>query len=75
MYLFLLFRAALAHMEVPRLEVKSELQPPAYTTAIASWDASHICNLHHSSRQHWILNPLSEVRDRTHTLMDPSWVH
>uniref|UniRef100_A0A8D0ZDY0 C2 DOCK-type domain-containing protein n=1 Tax=Sus scrofa TaxID=9823 RepID=A0A8D0ZDY0_PIG len=29
-----------------------------------------ICNLHHSSRQHWILNPLSEARDRTCILMD-----
>ena len=25
-------------------------------------DLSHICDLHHSSRQHRILNPLSEVR-------------
>ena len=41
----------LQHMEVPRLEVKLELQPLAYTTAIATWDLSHICNLHHSSWQ------------------------
>ena len=25
-------------MEVPRLEFESELQPPAYTTATATWD-------------------------------------
>ena len=60
------------HMGVPRPGVKSELQLPAYTTAPATWDPSHICNLHHSSRQRLILNPLREARDRTHILMDPS---
>ena len=43
------------HMEVPRLEVES--------------DPSRIFNLHHSSWQHQILDPLSEARDRTHILM------
>jgi len=28
-------------------------------------DLSCICDLHHSSQQRWILNPLSEARDRT----------
>ena len=32
-------------------------------------DPSCICNLHHSSQQGQILNPLSEARDRTHILM------
>ena len=63
------------HMEVPRLEVESELQLPAYGTATAKRDPSHVCNLHHSSQQHWILNPLSEARDRTCILMDTSWIH
>ena len=53
----------LQHMEVPRLRVKSELQLPAYTTATAMPDPSNVCDLHHSSRQHWILNPLSEASD------------
>ena len=35
-------------------------------------DLSPICNLHHSSWQCWIPNPLSEARDRTHNLMVPS---
>ena len=30
------------HMEVPRLGVELELQPPAYTTAIATQDPRHI---------------------------------
>ena len=33
-----------------------------------------ICDLHHSSQQRWILNPLSEARDQTRILMDPSQV-
>ena len=63
------------HMEVPRLGVKSELELLAYTTAIATWDLSLVCNLYHSSWQYRILNPLSEARDQMHILMDTSWVH
>ena len=50
-------------MEVPRLEVESELWLLAYTTATATRDPSCICDLHHSLRQYWILNLLSEARD------------
>ena len=60
-------------MEVPRLEVKWKLlQLLAYTTgtAIAIQDPSCIYDLHHSSWQRQILNPLSEVRDGTCVLMD-----
>uniref|UniRef100_A0A8D1UMM7 Snurportin-1 n=1 Tax=Sus scrofa TaxID=9823 RepID=A0A8D1UMM7_PIG len=60
------------HMEVPRLRVQWELQLPAYTTATAVPDPSHVFDLHHSSRQHQILNPLSEARDRIRNLMVPS---
>ena len=63
------------HMEVPRLGAESELQLPAYTTAIATWDPSLVCNLHDSSRQLWILNPLSKARGQTCILVDPSRVH
>ena len=52
-------------MEIPRLEVKLELQLPAYATATAMWDPSHICDLHHSSQQCWIPDPLSKARDQT----------
>ena len=34
-----------------------------YTTATATLDLSHICNLHQSLQKHWILNPLSEARN------------
>ena len=61
-------------MEVPRLGLESELQLLAYTTATAMPDLRLVRDLHHSSRQHWILNPLSEARDRTHMLMDTRWV-
>ena len=43
--------------------------------AVATWDPSHICNLHHSSCQYQMLNPLSKASDRTHNLMVPSWIH
>ena len=36
------------HMALPRLGVKSELQLLAYTTATATPDLSHVCNLPHS---------------------------
>ena len=62
-------------MEVPRLGVESELQLLAYTTATATRDPSRVLDLHHSSQKCRILNPLSEDRDRTHMLMDPSRVH
>ena len=48
---------------------------PAYTPATATPELSHICNLHHSSRQRQILNPLSEARDRTCIRMDSSQAH
>ena len=53
-------------MEVPRLGVELEL--PAYTIAMP--DLSHVCDLHHSSRQHQILNPPIKARDWTCILMD-----
>ena len=52
----------LQHVEVPRLGVKSQLQPLAYTTATTTPDSSCICYLCRSLQQHWILNPLSEAR-------------
>ena len=61
-------------MEVLRLGVESEMLPLAYTAAAATLDPSLICDLHHSSQQCQILNPLSEARDRTQVLMDASQI-
>ena len=62
------------HMDVPRLGVQSELQLLAYATVTATRDPSRICDLHCSSWQCQILNPLSKGRDRTHVLIDTSRV-
>ena len=70
-YFILLFLwLHLQHMEVPRLGVRSELQLQAYATVTAIPDPSCIYNLQRSLWQRQVLNPLSEVRDRTHVLMD-----
>ena len=71
---FLSFVCLGPHVEVPRLGVESELQLPAYTPAIATWDLSHVCKLHHNSRQCRILNPLNKARDQTCNLMNTNWV-
>ena len=62
-YFFVFLGLHARHMEVPRLGVKLELQLPAYTTATARPDPSHVCDLHHSSWLWWILNPWIEARD------------
>ena len=61
-------------MDVPRLGVLLEPQLPAYIIATATQDPSHIYNLHYSSQQCWILNPLGEAKDQTHILMDSSQI-
>ena len=57
------FFCFLGHMEVPRLGIESELQLLAYATATATPAPSCICDLHQSSWEYWILNPLSKARD------------
>ena len=54
--------------------VELELQLLAYTTATAIPDLSRIYDLHHSSGQHQILNPLSKARDQTCMLKDASQI-
>ena len=63
------------HMEAPRLGVELKLQLSACTTAIVTPDPSCVCNLHHSSWQCQVLDPLREARDRTCILTDTSQVH
>ena len=74
-FIFCFLGLHLRHMEDPKLGAELELLLLVYTTATATWDLSHICNLYHSSQQHWILNLLSKARDRTCILMDTCQVH
>ena len=62
------------HIKVPRLGVESEPQLLVYTTATAMLHPSCVFDLHHSSGQRLILNPLSGARDRTYVPMDARWV-
>ena len=61
-------------MEVARLGVESELQLPAYIPATATRDPRCVCDLHHSSQQCRIPDPLSEAGDHTLILMDTSQI-
>ena len=61
-------------MEVPRLQVESELQLLAYNTATEVQDPSRICDPHNSPRQCWVSDPLSEARDQTRMLMNASQI-
>ena len=61
-------------MEISELRVESELQLPAYATAIIMVDLSHICKLHYRLQRCWILNPPSKARDWTQVLMDVSQI-
>ena len=70
---FFLFRAApTAYGRAARDWM--ELHLLVYTTATAVLDPSCVYDLHYSSWQCWILNPLSEAWDWTHILMDISHV-
>ena len=73
-YYFVFLGPQARYKEVPGLGVEWELSPMAYATAIATPDSSHVYNLHHSSRQLWIRNSLSEVRDLTCVLMGTSQI-
>ena len=69
-YFFLLFRATL--IAYGSSQVRGQIGATATGTAMQ--DPSGICDLYHSSRQRWVLNPLSEARDQTHILMNPSQI-
>ena len=67
-FMFCILGPHLQHMEVPRLGVQSDLQLLVYTTATATatatapQDPSCVCDLHSSSRQCQIFNPLNEAQ-------------
>jgi len=64
-------------MKVPRLRVRPKLQLPAYVTATATATPNLrcICDLHHSSPQRQILNPLSKAKDQSRILRYASHTH
>ena len=72
---FLIFRAHPWPMEVLRLGVESELQLLSHATATATRDPSLICDLHCSSQQCQVPDPLSKARDSTYTIMDSFLLH
>ena len=69
-FFFVFLGSHLQHMEVPALEVKSELQLPAYAIARAMMYQSLIWDLCHSLWHCQILNLLSKTRDQTCILTD-----
>jgi len=74
-FLFLPFGPHSQHMEIPRRGAELELQLLVYTTATATRDLSHVLDLHHSTRQSMIPDPLIEGRDWTCILMDTCQIH
>ena len=71
-FFFLFLGPHLGHMEVPRLGINCSCSCQPYTTATATRDPSHVCDLRHSSWQCQILDPLSKARDWTCNLKGPS---
>ena len=64
----------LQHMEVPRLRVQSELQLLACITATATRIRAPSVTYPTAHSNAGSLSPLSEARDQTLVLMDPSQV-
>ena len=54
----------------PHLQHMARGQIRAAATTMPDLDLSHICDLCRNLQQHWILNLLSEARDRPQILMD-----
>ena len=75
LFLFLSFQGHTQGIwSFPRLGVELELHLLAYVTATATQDLSPLCNLHHRSQQHQILNLLIRARAQTCILMDASQI-
>ena len=73
-FIFLLFRAA------PTAYGSSQARGQIAATAAGLCQShgnavlSHVFNLHRSSREVWILNPLSKARNWTHNIMLPNQI-
>ena len=75
LFFFLLFRAPPTAYGGSQARGRIWATAAACITATTTQDQSHVCDLHHSSWQHWILSPLSKARDWTCNLIFPSWIH
>ena len=73
-FFFCLFRATPMAYRSSQARAWIGAVPLAYTTATATPNQSCICDLHHSSWQCCIFNPLSKARDQTCVLMDISQI-
>ena len=73
-FFFFLFRSILSAYGDSQARGWIGVASGAYIIATAMPDPSCISDLHHSSQQHQIHNPLSEARDRTRVLMDTSQI-
>ena len=62
------------HMEIPWLGSNQSYRCWPTPQPLQCWGPSRAFDLHLSSRQRQIPDPLSEARDRTRILMDPSWI-
>ena len=71
----MLFRAAPAAFGVSQARgpIRATTGSIHHSHSIAG--SNHACDLHHSSCQRRILNPLNETRDRICNLMVPSRIH
>ena len=69
-FIFCLYRATPAAYRGSQARGLIRAAAAAYARATAKPDPSR--DLHHSSRQHRILNPLHEARDQTRNLTVPS---
>ena len=75
-FIFCLFRASSAAYGCSQARDRIRARADSdIATATVTPDPSRIYDLHHSSRQHWIPDPLSEAKDRTCVLMDASQIH
>ena len=71
----LLFRDALEAHGSSQARGQIGATPAGLCHSHSNTGSSCICDLHRSSWQHWIPDPLSEARDQTCILMDISWIH
>ena len=74
LFFFCFLGSNLRHMEVPGLEGLIRAVAVGLSHSHSNPGFEPLMHLHHSSRQCWILNPLSKARDRTRNLMVPSWI-